>query len=84
MTNIVRRAWIIESGASGDGPRYLAVKNRAIVVTSAVPKGHWTDDHNEALQLARKEDAEALIKYLFPEYRFGKVNYQAIEHIWGS
>lgn len=64
-------AWLIEHATPPLKPYYLSLTDDI----------QWTEDHNLALRMARQEDAEALIDYLFPD---AAPRHFAIEHQWIS
>lgn len=57
-------AWLIEINTAG--PEYFQMSN----------DDDWTRDHNAALHLSRKQDAESIIMY------YGWTEAKAVEHMW--
>ena len=58
-------AWLIELNERF-GPMYFRLHD----------DDDWTKDHNEALHLSRREDAESVISF------YGWTNAKAVEHMW--
>jgi hypothetical protein len=58
-------AWLIEI-AEASGNRYFQMSD----------DDDWTPDHNKALHLSRKQDAESIIAY------YGWTRAKASEHLW--
>ena len=59
-------AWLIEISDEAAGPKYFQMSD----------DDDWTRDHNAALHLARKQDAESIINY------YGWNRAHAVEHMW--